>query len=170
MRPLAQADGGEALRLFDEVVRGGAPVIDDSVAGCKDVYEGRVSGRKCQTFSTGFSPGLIRGGACVRQRQERDIGGDGKRRRGAQATWHEISARCAASAASRCVPPAQITAKAKSLRTRAASPLRRAKAWNSNAEKTPRSPSAEPIANLPQFPTVNHRKASNGIPGVSKTW
>ena len=46
------------------------------------MFESQVSRRNCQTFSTGFTPDLIRGGAFGRQRQEPDIGGDGKRRRG----------------------------------------------------------------------------------------
>ena len=46
------------------------------------MFESQVSRWNCQTFSTGFTPDLIRGGAFGRQRQGRDIGGDGKRRRG----------------------------------------------------------------------------------------
>ena len=72
------------------------------------------------------------------------------------------------SAASRRVPPAQITANARSLRTSAASPLRRAKARKSDAEKSCRSPTAEAIANLPRFATVNHRKWPGGIPSLSQ--
>ena len=49
------------------------------------MFESQVSRRNCQGFSTGFTPELIRGGAFGRQRQERDIGGDGKRRRGVPA-------------------------------------------------------------------------------------
>jgi len=49
-------------------------------------------------------------------------------------------------AASCRVTPAQTTAKAKRLRTCAASPLPRAKARKSDAEKSCQSPIAEPIA------------------------
>ena len=53
------------------------------------MFESQVSRRNCQTFSTGFTPELIRGGAFGRLRRQRDIGGHGKRRRGVPARLTE---------------------------------------------------------------------------------